>query len=133
MLLDSFGTATVPRAFASTIRNESFACRLIPTRRRTIFRLVSSEKVGDDAGRAGKQELGVIVPLTKSGDNDWAVLAGAKFTDAQYAAFQAGDFVRQRAQRCQEGRRNPEPAQALTRTSAAGRRRHPKGFPHGDF
>ena len=35
---------------------------------------------------------GVIVPLTKSGDNAWVVSAGAKFTDAQYTAFQAGNL-----------------------------------------
>jgi len=32
----------------------------------------------------------VIVALTKDGDNGWAVPAGAKFTDEQYAAFLAG-------------------------------------------
>lgn len=42
-------------------------------------------------GAPGKNG-GVIVPLTKSGDNAWAVSAGAKFTDAQYAAFQAGNL-----------------------------------------
>ncbi|MEO8442532.1 MAG: CHRD domain-containing protein [Betaproteobacteria bacterium] len=33
----------------------------------------------------------VIVPLTKSSDNTWATAPGAKFTDAQYAAYKAGD------------------------------------------
>ncbi len=32
----------------------------------------------------------VAVPLTKSGDNGWAVPAGTKLTDAQFAAFKAG-------------------------------------------
>jgi hypothetical protein len=32
----------------------------------------------------------VIVPLTKSGDNTWSVPAGAKLTDAQYAAYTSG-------------------------------------------
>lgn len=32
----------------------------------------------------------VIVPLQKAGDGVWSVPAGAKFTDAQYAAYQAG-------------------------------------------
>jgi len=32
----------------------------------------------------------VIVPLQKTGDNVWSVPAGAKLTDAQYAAYQAG-------------------------------------------
>lgn len=32
----------------------------------------------------------VIVPLQKTGDNVWSVPPGAKLTDAQYAAFQAG-------------------------------------------
>ena len=32
----------------------------------------------------------VIVGLTKNGDNGWIVPAGAKFTDAQYAAYMAG-------------------------------------------
>jgi len=39
---------------------------------------------------AGKNG-GVIVPLAKDGDGTWKVGAGAKFTDAQYAAFQKGD------------------------------------------
>ena len=34
---------------------------------------------------------GVAVPLAKDGDGKWSVPAGAKFTDAQYAAFQKGD------------------------------------------
>ncbi len=34
----------------------------------------------------------VIIPLTKSGDNAWSVPAGAKLTDAQYAAYKAGDL-----------------------------------------
>lgn len=32
----------------------------------------------------------VIVPLTKTGDSTWSVPAGAKLTDAQYAAYLAG-------------------------------------------
>jgi hypothetical protein len=39
---------------------------------------------------AGKNG-GVIVPLTKNGDT-FSVAAGAKLTDAQYAAFQKGDL-----------------------------------------
>jgi len=35
---------------------------------------------------------GVIIPLTKSGDNGWSVPAGAKLTDAQFAALQAGNL-----------------------------------------
>ncbi|MGI8894134.1 MAG: CHRD domain-containing protein [Casimicrobiaceae bacterium] len=42
-------------------------------------------------GASGKNG-GVIVPLTKAGDNAWTVPAGAKFTDAQYTAFQAGNL-----------------------------------------
>ncbi|MGH8687616.1 MAG: CHRD domain-containing protein [Burkholderiales bacterium] len=34
----------------------------------------------------------VIVPLKKTGDNKWSVPEGAKLTDAQYAAYQAGDL-----------------------------------------
>jgi len=34
----------------------------------------------------------VIVALTKDGDNGWAVPAGAKFTDEQYAAYMAGSL-----------------------------------------
>jgi hypothetical protein len=34
----------------------------------------------------------VAVPLTKSGDGEWTVQAGAKLNDAQYAAFKAGDL-----------------------------------------
>lgn len=32
----------------------------------------------------------VVVPLTKTGDATWSVPAGAKLTDAQYAAYMAG-------------------------------------------
>ncbi|WP_343583357.1 CHRD domain-containing protein [Herbaspirillum sp.] len=32
----------------------------------------------------------VIVPLAKNGDNGWSVPPGTKFTDEQYAAYQAG-------------------------------------------
>jgi hypothetical protein len=35
---------------------------------------------------------GVIIPLTKSGDNGFTVPAGAKLTDAQYEAFKKGDL-----------------------------------------
>jgi hypothetical protein len=38
---------------------------------------------------AGKNG-GVAVPLAKDGDGKWTVPAGAKLTDAQYAAFQSG-------------------------------------------
>jgi hypothetical protein len=42
-------------------------------------------------GAAGK--IGpVIIPLTKSGADTWSVPAGAKLTDAQNAAFKAGDL-----------------------------------------
>ena len=34
----------------------------------------------------------VIVPLAKSGDNAWMVPANAKLTEAQYAAYKAGDL-----------------------------------------
>jgi len=34
----------------------------------------------------------VAVPLAKSGDNTWAVPAGAKLNDAQYEAFKAGNL-----------------------------------------
>jgi len=40
---------------------------------------------------AGKNG-GVIIPLTKSGDNTFTVPAGAKLTDAQYEAFKKGDL-----------------------------------------
>ena len=40
---------------------------------------------------AGKNG-GVAVPLAKDGDGKWNVPAGAKLTDAQYAAFQKGDL-----------------------------------------
>lgn len=42
-------------------------------------------------GAAGKNGP-VIVPLTKTSDNEWAVQAGAKLTDEQYASFKAGDL-----------------------------------------
>ena len=41
---------------------------------------------------AAGQNGGVIVPLTKNGDNGWSVPAGAKLTDAQYDAFKKGDL-----------------------------------------
>lgn len=34
----------------------------------------------------------VAVPLAKGGDNTWTVPAGAKLTDAQYAAFKEGNL-----------------------------------------
>ena len=42
-------------------------------------------------GAAGKNG-GVAVPLEKKGDNEWAVPAGAKLSDAQYKAFKAGEL-----------------------------------------
>jgi len=33
----------------------------------------------------------VVIPLQKSSDASWSVPAGAKFTDAQYDAFKAGN------------------------------------------
>lgn len=39
-----------------------------------------------EAGKNG----GVIIPLTKNGDNGWSVPAGAKLTDAQYEAYKKG-------------------------------------------
>ena len=41
---------------------------------------------------AAGQNGPVAVPLTKSGDNGWAVPAGAKLTEAQFAAFKAGNL-----------------------------------------
>ncbi len=38
------------------------------------------------------QNGGVIIPLTKTGDSTWSVPAGAKLTDAQYAAYKAGNL-----------------------------------------
>lgn len=35
---------------------------------------------------------GVAVPLEKKSDNEWAVPAGAKLTDAQYKSYKAGDL-----------------------------------------
>ena len=40
---------------------------------------------------AGKNG-GVIIPLTKGSDGSWSVPAGAKLTDAQLAAFKAGEL-----------------------------------------
>lgn len=34
----------------------------------------------------------VIIPLTKTGDNVWSVPSGSKLSDAQYAAFKAGNL-----------------------------------------
>lgn len=44
-----------------------------------------------DGGAPGKNGP-VIVPLTKTSDNVWSVPAGAKFTDAQYASYKAGNL-----------------------------------------
>ncbi len=38
------------------------------------------------------QNGGVVIPLTKKGDNEWVVPAGAKLTDAQYEAYKAGNL-----------------------------------------
>jgi hypothetical protein len=42
---------------------------------------------------SGSQEVPprVIVPLVKAGDGIWTVGTGAKLSDAQYAAFKAGN------------------------------------------
>ena len=32
----------------------------------------------------------VIVPMSKTGDNEWSSAAGAKFTESQYEAYKAG-------------------------------------------
>ena len=42
-------------------------------------------------GAPGKNGPAVI-PLTKGSDGTWSVPAGAKLTDAQYAAFKDGDL-----------------------------------------
>jgi len=42
-------------------------------------------------GAAGKNGP-VIIPLTKSGEGTWMVPAGAKLSEAQYKAFEAGDL-----------------------------------------
>ena len=39
-----------------------------------------------EAGKNG----GVIIPLTKNGDNGWTVPAGAKLTDPQYESYKKG-------------------------------------------
>lgn len=41
-----------------------------------------------EAGKNG----GVIVPLTKNGDNGWTVAPGAKLTDAQYESYKKGNL-----------------------------------------
>ncbi len=41
---------------------------------------------------AAGQNGPVTIPLTKSGDNGWAVPAGTKLTDAQFEAFKAGNL-----------------------------------------
>ncbi len=42
-------------------------------------------------GAAGKNGP-VIIPMVKTSDNTWSVVAGAKFTDAQYENFKAGNL-----------------------------------------
>lgn len=34
----------------------------------------------------------VIIPLTKKGDNEWLVPAGARLTDEQYGSYKAGNL-----------------------------------------
>ena len=34
----------------------------------------------------------VIIPMTKTSENVWTVVAGAKLTDEQYASYKAGDL-----------------------------------------
>jgi hypothetical protein len=41
-------------------------------------------------GAAGKNGP-VAIGMSKNGDNGWVIPAGAKFTDAQYDAYKAGD------------------------------------------
>lgn len=43
------------------------------------------------SGAAGKNGP-VIIPLTKTGDAQWSVPAGARLTDEQMKAYQAGDL-----------------------------------------
>ena len=43
------------------------------------------------AGPAGKPGP-VIIPLTRTGDNTWAVPAGAKLTDEQFERYKAGEL-----------------------------------------
>ncbi len=38
------------------------------------------------------QNGGVVIPLTKKGDNEWVVPPGAKLNDAQYQAYKAGNL-----------------------------------------
>jgi CHRD domain len=42
-------------------------------------------------GAAGNNG-GVAIPLEKKSDNEWAVPAGAKLTDAQYKSYKAGNL-----------------------------------------
>ncbi len=42
-------------------------------------------------GATGKNG-GVVIPLSKNGDNGWSVPAGAKLTDAQYKSLEAGSL-----------------------------------------
>jgi len=41
---------------------------------------------------AAGQNGPVIVPMTKTADNVWSILAGAKLTDAQYQSFKDGNL-----------------------------------------
>lgn len=38
------------------------------------------------------QNGGVVIPLSKKGDNEWVVPDGAKLNDAQYQAYKAGNL-----------------------------------------
>jgi hypothetical protein len=64
-------------------------------------------------GAAGKNGP-VVVPLSKSGENTWAVPPGVKLTDA-LQGVQSRRPVRQRPQRSAPGRRDPRPVEALER------------------
>ncbi len=73
----------------------------------------------------------VIVPMTKTGDNTWTVAAGAKFTDAQYESFKAGNTVRERPQRREQRRGNPRSVETVNTESACGRACNRKRRPRG--
>jgi len=43
-------------------------------------------------GAEPRKNGGVAIPLEKKSDNEWAVPAGAKLTDAQYKSYKAGNL-----------------------------------------
>jgi hypothetical protein len=85
------GSQEVPPVTTAAMANASI---VVGTDKSVSGSITTSGVVGVAAhiheGAAGKNGP-VIVPMTKTSENVWSIAAGAKFTDAQYDAFMAGN------------------------------------------